>query len=70
MWKAERVQKKEDNRKFSKKTALLLGLAATLEIMIGAGMIFNIDFRSVDVVALLFGFVVLYSGMTAILTDN
>ena len=42
----------------------------TVEIMIAGGMILNIDFRSVDVIALLLAFVVLYFAVVAILTDK
>ena len=33
-------------------------------------MIFNVDFHSTDLIALIFGFMVLYAGVVAVLTDN
>ena len=49
---------------------LILGVIVTLEVMIAGGMIFNIDFHSADIIALIFGFIVVFSGAVAILTDN
>ena len=46
------------------------GLIVTLEVMVAGGMIFNIDFHSADMVAVVMGFMVLYAGIVAILTDN
>ena len=67
-------------RKFSGSTAMILGLFITLELMIGNGrhsscrivatMIFNYDFHGADLIALLFAFMVLYSGVVAVLTDK
>ena len=39
-------------------------------IMIGGAMIFNYDFHGADIIALLFAFMVLYSGVVAVLTDK
>lgn len=64
MWKS----KKEG--KLSPSMAMIMGIAVTVEIMIAGGMILNIDFRSVDVIALLLAFVVLYFAVVAILTDK
>ena len=50
--------------------AVILGLIVTLEVMVAGGMIFNIDFHSADMVAVVMGFMVLYAGIVAILTDN
>ena len=50
--------------------AVIMGIVVTVEIMIAGGMILNIDFRSVDVIALLLAFVVLYFAVVAILTDK
>ena len=58
------------SRKFSGSTAMILGLFITAEIMIGGAMLFNYDFRRGDIIALLFGFMVLYSGVVAVLTDK
>lgn len=64
MWKS----KKEE--KLSPSMAVIMGIVVTVEIMIAGGMILNIDFRSVDVIALLLAFVVLYFAVVAILTDK
>lgn len=64
MWKP----KKEE--KLSPSMAVIMGIVVTVEIMIAGGMILNIDFRSVDVIALLLAFVVLYFAVVAILTDK
>ena len=45
-------------------------LFITLELMIGGAMIFNYDFHGADLIALLFAFMVLYSGVVAVLTDK
>ena len=50
--------------------AVILGLIVTVEVMIAGGMIFNIDFHSTDMVAVIMGFIVLYFGVVAVLTDN
>ena len=57
-------------KKFSGSTAMILGLFITLEIMIGGAMIFNYDFHGADIIALIFSFMVLYSGVVAVLTDK
>lgn len=64
MWKS----KKEE--KLSPSMAVIMGIVVTVEIMIAGAMILNIDFRSVDVIALLLAFVVLYFAVVAILTDK
>ena len=48
---------------------MILGLFITLELMIGGAMIFNYDFHGADLIALLFAFMVLFSGVVAVLTD-
>ena len=62
--------RRKENHKCSKTMAVILGLIVTLEVMIAGGMIFNIDFHSADMVAVVMGFMVLYAGIVAILTDN
>ena len=62
--------RRKENHKCSKTMAVILGLIVTLEVMIAGGMIFNIDFHSADMVAVIMGFMVLYAGIVAILTDN
>lgn len=66
---AQKMRRKE-NHKFSRMMAVILGLIVTVEVMIAGGMIFNIDFHSADIVAVIMGFIVLYSGVVAVLTDN
>lgn len=63
-------EKKKANRKLSKTMAVILGLIVTVELIIAGGMIFNIDFHSTDMIALFMGFMVLYAGVVALLTDN
>lgn len=65
----EETQEKR-GRKFSGSMAMVLGLFITLEIMVGGAMIFNYDFHGADIIALLFAFMVLYSGVVAVLTDK
>lgn len=64
MWKSK------EEEKLSPSMAVIMGIVVTVEIMIAGGMILNIDFRSVDVIALLLAFVVLYFAVVAILTDK
>ena len=65
----QRMRRKE-RHKFSRTMAVILGLIVTLEVMVAGGMIFNIDFHSADMVAVIMGFMVFYAGIVAILTDN
>lgn len=62
--------KSKKEGKLSPSMAMIMGIAVTVEIMTAGGMILNIDFRSVDVIALLLAFVVLYFAVVAILTDK
>ena len=64
------MRRKKANRKLSKTMAVILGLIVTVELIIAGGMIFNIDFHSTDMIALFMGFMVLYAGVVALLTDN
>lgn len=57
----QRMRRKE-RHKFSRTMAVILGLIVTLEVMVAGGMIFNIDFHSADMVAVVMGFMVLYAG--------
>ena len=61
----QRMRRKERN-KFSRTMAVILGLIVTLEVMVAGGMIFNIDFHSADMVAVIMGFMVLYAGIDQI----
>lgn len=63
-------KKKQENRKFSKVMAMLLGLLATFEIMVAGAMVMNIDFHTVDLLAVAFAFAVVYFGVVAVLTDK
>ena len=67
---AQKMRRRKENHKFSRMMAVILGLIVTIEVMIAGGMIFNIDFHSADIVAVIMGFIVLYSGVVAVLTDN
>lgn len=58
------------SKKFSGSMAMILGLFITIEIMTGGAMLFNFDFHSADIIALLFAFMVLYAGVVAVLTDK
>lgn len=60
----------QESGKLSGKKAIIIGFLATVEIMIAVAMIFNIDFRGSDAIALIFSFMVLYSGVVAVLTDK
>lgn len=64
MWKSKKGEK------LSPFMAMIMGIAVTVEIMIAGGMILNIDFRNVDMIALILAFVVLYFAVVAILTDQ
>ena len=67
---AQKMRRRKENHKFSRIMAVILGLIVTVEVMIAGGMIFNIDFYSADMVAVIMGFIVVYFGVVAILTDN
>ena len=67
---AQKMRRRKENHKFSRMMAVILGLIVTVEVMIAGGMIFNIDFHSTDMVAVIMGFIVLYFGVVAVLTDN
>ena len=56
--------------KLSGSMAMILGLFITVEIMISGAMLLNYDFHGGDIIALFFGFMVLYSGVVAVLTDK
>ena len=64
---AQKMRRRKENHKFSRIMAVILGLIVTVEVMIAGG---NIDFYSADIVAVIMGFIVLYFGVVAILTDN
>ena len=66
----EKPEKKPGTGKLSCSMAMLLGLILTLEIMVAGAMLFNIDFHGTDSIALIFAFMVLYSGVVALLTDK
>ena len=53
--------RKKETRKFSSVMAMIMGMGA---------MFLNIDFHSVDRIALVLAFMVLYSGVVAALTDK
>ena len=63
-------KKKDNDRKFSSSMAMLLGILATMEIMVFGAMLLNVDFHSADRIAVVLAFMVLYSGVVAALTDK
>ena len=67
---AEEVQDKRVTKKLSAFTAIIVGLIITLEIMVAGAMMFKVDFRTVDTLALIFTFAVVYFGVVAGLTDR
>ena len=62
--------RKKETRKFSSVMAMIMGVLVTLEIMVMGAMLLNIDFHSADRIALVLAFMVLYSGVVAVLTDK
>ena len=58
------------NRRLSSVMAMVLGALVTIEIMIMGAMLLKVDFHSADRIALALGFMVLYSGVVAALTDK
>ncbi len=67
---AEQIQDRRSNKKLSAVMAIVVGLILTLEIMVAGAMIFKVDFRAVDTLALIFTFAVVYFGVVAGLTDR
>ena len=63
----ERNHGRRNRRKLSSVMAMVLGALVTIEIMI---MLLKVDFHSADRIALALGFMVLYSGVVAALTDK
>ena len=66
----EQVREKRTNKKLSAVMAIIVGLIITLEIMVAGAMMFNIDVRTVDGLALIFTFAVVYFCVVAGLTDR
>lgn len=67
---AEPVRERRGTKKLSAVMAIIVGLIITLEIMVAGAMMFSIDVRAVDGIALLFTFAVVYFGVVAGLTDR
>ena len=67
---AERSHGKKNRRKFSSIMAMVLGAIVTIEIMIMGAMVLKLDFHSADRIALVLGFMVLYSGVVIALADK
>lgn len=59
-----------DKKKLPPSMAMVVGAIVTVEIMVMAAMILNIDFFRGDIIALIFAFMVLYFGVVAVLTDK
>lgn len=70
VYRAEKGQRKKNRRKFSNTMAMVLGAIVTIEIMIMGAMILKVDFHSADRIALVLGFMVLYSGVVIALADK
>ena len=51
----QEMRRKRENHKLSRTMAAVIGLIVTLEVMVAGGMIFNVDFHSTDLIALIFG---------------
>lgn len=66
----ESVRVRKGNKKLSAIMAIIVGLIITLEIMVAGAMMFNIDIRAVDGLALIFTFAVVYFCVVAGLTDR
>ena len=66
----ERNHGRRNRRKLSSVKAMVLGALVTIEIMIMGAMLLKVDFHSADRIALALGFMVLYSGVVAALTDK
>ena len=65
-----RSHRKQSKEKLSGGKALLWGIVLTLEIIILGAMFLHVDFHSVDRIALILAFVVVYFGVVAGLTDR
>lgn len=50
--------------------ALILGVLVTLEIMVGGIMVFHVDMHTVDVITVVFAFLLVYFGVVTFLTDK
>lgn len=61
---------KKPRRKLSNVMAMVLGAIVTIEIMVIGAMILRLDFHSADRIALVLGFMVLYSGVVIALADK
>lgn len=66
----EEVQEKQKGKKLSAFMAIIMGVIITLEIMVAGAMMFKIDVRAVDGIALIFTFAVVYFSVVAGLTDK
>ena len=66
----EAVHERKGHKKLSAFMAIVVGLIITLEIMVAGAMMFNIDVRAVDGLAVIFTFAVVYFGVVAGLTDR
>ena len=66
----ERNHGRRNRRKLSSVMAMIRGAFVTIESMIMGAMLLKVDFHSADRIALALGFMVLYSGVVAALTDK
>jgi hypothetical protein len=66
----EETEQMGSNEKLSSVKAMLLGVFVTAEIMIAGAMLFNVDVHTADGLSVILGFLVLYFGVVACLTDK
>jgi hypothetical protein len=66
----EETEQMCSNEKLSSAKAMLLGVFVTAEIMIAGAMLFNVDVHTADGLSVILGFLVLYFGVVACLTDK
>jgi hypothetical protein len=66
----EETEQIHSKGKLSSAMAMLLGVFVTAEIMIAGAMLFNVDVHAADRFSVFLGFLVLYFGVVACLTDK
>lgn len=69
-YETENRENHTERKKFSNAMAMILGILVTVEIMILGAMVMKIDVHSADWIAMALAFVVVYSGVVAVLTDK
>lgn len=64
------MERTVERSKLSPVMALILGVLVTLEIMVGGIMVFHVDMHTVDVITVVFAFLLVYFGVVTFLTDK